>query len=455
MAKDEVKELLQMGADIVAQAMGAGADVAEVLLASSSDLSAKVRMGEPELIEEAGSRGVGLRVIRGGCAATTYTSDATEAGLAALVADAVELAELSEPDPLALPPDPSELATHFQDLDLFDPEGGSIDAGMATEQALRAEQAARDFDPRITNSEGATYGRTRSAVALVTSGGFNGGYRSSYQSLHVAPIVDDAEGKKRNGDYWDARRFVGEMKTPEAIGQEAARRTLAKLGARKVPTQQVPVVFDPDAGKALLSLFFSCASGNAIYRRASYLIGREGERVASDLVSFVDDPLLPRAPGSRPFDGEGLASRRNVVVEQGILRTYLLDTYSARKLDKKSTGSATRGVGGRPTVSPTNFHLLAGAHTPEQVISEVKAGLYVTSMMGFGFNAVTGDFSRGAEGFWIEDGKLAFPVGEVTISLNLDTLLQTIDAVGNDLDPKTRYACPTFRVAKMTVAGSS
>ncbi|MCA9549519.1 MAG: TldD/PmbA family protein [Myxococcales bacterium] len=446
---------MDLGARVVEAARKAGADVAEVLAVDSADLSAKVRMGEPELIEEAGSHGLGLRVIKEGRSAITYTSDPTEDGLAALVADALELAALSEPDELALPPDPSELATAFPELDLYDPAGGGVDAAQATEWALAAEQAARDVDPRITNSEGATYGRTRSAVALVTSGGFSAGYRGSYQSLHVAPIADDADGKKRNGFYWDARRHLAAMATPESVGQEAARRTLAKLGAKKVPTAEVPVVFDPDAGRALLSLFFSCVSGGAIYKRASYLIGKEGERVASDLVTFVDDPLLARAPGSRPFDGEGLASRRNVVVEQGILRTWLMDTYSARKLDKQSTASAARGVGGRPSVAPTNFHLLAGSASAEEVVAGVKSGLYVTSMMGFGFNAVTGDFSRGAEGFWIEDGKLTFPVSEVTISLNFNELWASVDAVASDLDPKTRYACPTFRVSKMTLAGTS
>lgn len=454
MSKNEVNDLIQVGSDIVERAKKLGADVAEALVVKSSELSAKVRLGEAELIEEAGSHAMGLRVIKDGRAATTYTSDPTESGLDALVADAMELAKLSEPDPMALPPDADSLATEFPDLDLYDPEGGNIDAAQATALALEAEKAALGFDSGITNCEGSTYGRERGARALVTSGGFSGGYQGSYQSLHVAPIADDADGKKRNGYYWDARRFAGAMMDPKLIGEEAARRTLAKVGAKKVPTAQVPVVFDPDAGRALLSLFFSCASGGAIYRRASYLVGREGERVASDLVSFVDNPLLPRAPGSRPFDGEGLASRENVVVEKGILKTYLLDTYSARKLGKESTGSAARGVGGRPSVSPTNFHLLAGESDPEELLSGVKAGLYVTSMMGFGFNAVTGDFSRGAEGFWIENGKKTFAVGEVTISLNLDELLKTIDGVGNDLDPKTQYASPTFRVAKMTVAGS-
>lgn len=454
MANTEIEALLKMGQDVVERAKKAGADVAEAVVADSSELSARVRLGEPELIEEAGSHAVGLRVIKDGRAATTHTSDPTEAGLATLVADAMELAALSEPDELALPPDPSQLASSFPELDLYDPEGGGIDAAQATRLAIEAEQAARDLDPRITNSEGATYGRNRGRRALVTSGGFQGAYEGSYQSLYVAPVADDEGGKKRNGFHWDARRYVADMMSPAEIGAEAARRTVAKLGARKVPTTQVPVIFDPDAGRALLSLFFSCASGGAIYKRASYLLGKKGERVASDLVTLVDDPLIPRAPGSRPFDGEGLASRKNVVVEQGTLQTYLLDTYSARKLGEDSTGSASRGVGGRPSVAPTNFHMLAGETAPEDIVKGTKQGFYVTSMMGFGFNAVTGDFSRGAEGFWIEDGERAYAVGEVTISLNLDELLKTVDAVGTDLDPKTRYACPTFRVAKMTVAGS-
>jgi PmbA protein len=216
----------------------------------------------------------------------------------------------------------------------------------------------------------------------------------------------------------------------------------------------MPVVFSPEAGRALLSLVCGCVSGSAVYKRQSYLADQEGERVASPLVSVLDDPLLPRAPGSRPFDGEGLPSRRNSVISEGRLESFLLDTYSARKLGKTSTGSAARGVGGRPSVAPTNFHLLPGERAPEDIIGEVKRGLYVTSTMGFGFNAVTGDFSRGAEGFLIEDGQLGMPVSEVTISLGFTDLWPRVDAVGRDLDPKASVASPTFRVARMMVAGT-
>jgi PmbA protein len=226
-----------------------------------------------------------------------------------------------------------------------------------------------------------------------------------------------------------------------------------RLGAKKVPTAELPVVFDPDAGRALLGALFGCSSGSSVYRRSTYLMEREGTPIASPLVTIVDDPLIPRLFGSRPFDGDGLPARRNVVVKDGTLETFLFDLYSARKLDRQSTGSAGRGLS-RPSVTSSNFHLLPTDVGPEAVIGDTKHGLYVTSMMGFGFNPVTGDFSRGAEGFVIRNGRLEESVGEITISANFDDLFKGIDAVGNDLDPKSKVACPTFRVAKMTVSGT-
>lgn len=454
MEESRVERLLLLASEVVRRAKERGAEVAEAIARDNLQLSAKVRMGEPELIEEAGSHAVGLRVISGGRSALTYTSDPTPPGLAALVEDALELAGLSEPDPFSDPPEAALLAREVPDLDLYDAALEEVGAKLATERALRAEAAARAFDPRVTNSEGATFSRTLSAVALVTSGGFSGGYRSSSVSLEVQPVADDEGGKKRTAFHWDARRHLAELQPEDEIGRIAARRTMEKLGARKVETCQVPVVFDPEAGRSLLSLLFSVVDGRAIYQRASYLVGREGQPIASDLVTISDDPLLARGPGSRPFDGEGLPSRRNVVVEGGVLRTWLLDTYSGRKLGRASTGSASRSVGGRPSVSPTNFHLAPGRVKAADVIRSVERGLYVTSMMGFGFNAVTGDFSRGAEGFWIQDGALTFPVGEITISLGFDDLWRSVDMIADDLDPKSSYATPTFRVSKMTVAGT-
>jgi PmbA protein len=228
---------------------------------------------------------------------------------------------------------------------------------------------------------------------------------------------------------------------------------VAKLGSEKIATGELPVVFDPEAGRALLRLLFSVISGGAIYRKSSYLLDREGTAVASPLVTIVDDPLIPRGPGSRPYDGDGLPSRKNVVVEGGVLKTYLFDTYSARKLGRRSNGCAGRGVGGAPHVTTSNFILQKGATPAAEVVGGVERGLYVTDMMGFGFNAVTGDFSRGAGGFLIEKGQITRPVSEITVSANFNELLQAVDAVGDDLDLRSSTACPTFRVSRMMIAG--
>lgn len=452
---DELTRLLELGDQIVKRAKDGGATVAECTLRSGAELSAKVRLGEAELVEEAGHRAAGLRLMKGQRVASTSTSDFSEHGISRFVGDALELLELSQEDPFAGPAKPELLCDPAKapDLELYDPKGGSVDAAQAIELAKRGEAAARAADARITNSEGATFGRTAGGGALVLSSGFRAVYKGSYSSLSVVPVADDVGGKKRRGYHWTAKRFFDELDTPESVGREAARRTLRKLGARTVPTCEVPVVFDPDAARSILGLLAGCVMGSSIWRKSSYLHGREGTRVASDLVSVIDDPLMPRAPGSRPFDGEGLASRRNVVVEKGMLKTYLCDSYSARKLGRESTGSASRGGGGGVGPSTSNFILQAGDDSAEAIVKGTKRGLYVTEMMGFGFNPVTGDFSRGAGGFWIENGERVHPVSEVTISANLDDLWKRVDAVGDDLDLRASTACPTFRVSRMTVAG--
>lgn len=455
MARENLDELIALGERVMERAEKLGADVAEAVVSEGAHLSTKVRKGEPELVEEAGSRGVGLRVFVGKQVAVSYTSDLTDAGIQRFVEDAIELAQLSQPDELAGPPDAGLLSAREQhvDLELYDPSLHRVGAGDALARAKAAEAAAFALDPRITNSEGATFSRASGAKALVTSGGFRGATDGTYASLSVHPVADDEGGKKRSGFYWTAKRHLAGLLPDAEVGAEAARRTLAKLGARKVDTQEVPVIFDPEVGRSILGLLAGCINGGAIWRRSSYLMEREGQPVASELVTVVDDPLLPGAPGSRPFDGEGLLSRRMTVVEKGVLKTFLLDTYSARKLGKESTASASRGGSGGVGPSTTNFILQPGEMDAEEIVRSTKRGLYVTEMMGFGFNAVTGDFSRGAAGFWIENGEKTFPVSEVTISLNLDELLKRIDAVGSDLDLRTSIATPTFRVSAMTVAG--
>ena len=451
--RDEQEELLEVARRAVTLARS-GAEVAEASAGSSWDLSARVRLGQPELVEEAGQRGVSLRVLRGGRLAMTSTSDLSPSGVERLVKDALELADLCESDPL-MGPAPAELIGRppYPDLDLYDEGIASIDAKEALDRATRAERAALDADRRITLSEGATFSRTTRAHALVLSGGFEAVTRGSYASLSVVPVVEDEGSKKRRGYYWTAKRHLADLEDEAFVGQEATRRTLAKLGARKVPTGTMPVVFDADAARSILGTFAGPLMGSSLWRRSSYLLDRLGTQVASPLVTIVDDPLIQRGPGSRSFDGEGLTSRRNYVVKNGRLETYLLDCYSARKLGLQPTASASRS-GGAIGPSTTNFILQAGETSRADVISRTERGLLVTEMMGFGFNAITGDFSRGAAGFFIEDGRITFPVSEVTISSNLDRMLQGIDLVGDDLELKSSTASPSFRVDAMTISGS-
>ena len=453
--EEEIARLTELAADVVARAKAGGADVAEAVARSGSELSTKVRLGEPELVEEAAHRGIGMRVIKNKRVALTSTSDLTARGLDRFVADALELLEIAQEDPFAGPARP-ELLTKapFPDLELYDPRGGEVTAAQAIALAKRAEAAARSADPRIKNSDGATFSRSAGAFALVLSGGFTGGYASSFSSLVVTPVAEDADGKKRRGFHYSAKRFLADLDSPEEVGREAARRTLRKLGAKKVATCEAPVVFDPDAARAILGTIGGCLMGSSIWRKSSYLVGREGTPVASELVTIVDDPLRKRQPGSRPFDGEGLAARKNLVVEKGILKTFLCDSYSARKLSHATTGSASRGGGGGVGPSTSNFILEPTSVDAGEIVKSTKRGLYVTEMMGFGFNGVTGDFSRGATGFWIEDGEIVHPVNEVTISLNVDDLWKRVDAVGDDLDQRSATASPTLRVSAMTIAGS-
>lgn len=446
--------LRDLAEKVVSRARAAGADSAEALVVSQRELTVKVRLGAPELVQQAGSRALGLRVLREGRQAVCHTADFADAAVTGFVEDTVRLAGLAEPDPDAGPPDPADLATTWGDLDLADEAVTALDADRALALAIEGEQAARDHDPRITNSEGATCSVSSGGRVLATSGGFVGGYHGTYVSLVVEPITDDEGGKKRNGYWWDGRRHLAALAAPADIGVEAAERTLEQLGARKVETCQVPVVFSPEAAAQVIRTLFGLVSGDAAYRRATYLLERAGSVVASPLCTVVDDPLRRAAPGSRPFDGEGLPSRRNVVVDRGTFTGFLCDTYAARRLGLRSTASAGRGVGGPPGVSASNFFLEAGDTPPEAILKDTPRGLYVRRLMGFGFNPVTGDFSKGADGFWIENGERAFPVSEVTVSANFDDLLRGIDAVGDDLDLRTGIASPTLRVARMTVAGS-
>jgi PmbA protein len=398
-------------------------------------------------------------VLKGGKRAVTYTSDLRREALEALCAESVALAELAEVDEYALPPDPALLAKSYPELDLYDPAVAEVDAAWALKQAIAGEAAARKADARVTNSEGATWARVLGATAFATSGGFSGGYRGSYASLVVEPLCDDttdpANPKKRNGYWWTADRYLAKLDNAEQVGREATRRTVATLGSRKVETQECAIVFDPEVARSIVGTIFSVANGSSFWRKSSYMVGKEGQQVASKLVTIVDDPLIPRAPGSRPFDGDGLATRKNPVIDAGILAPVLCDVYSGRKLGRASTASAGRGIGGNPGPTTSNLMMQPGSVSRDELLRTTSKGLYVTSLMGFGFNPVTGDFSRGAQGFWIENGELTFPVSEVTIAANFDEILKRIDLVANDIEMRSSTVAPTFRVSHMMLAGTS
>jgi PmbA protein len=298
----------------------------------------------------------------------------------------------------------------------------------------------------------------------MNSRGFTGEYRRSYCGFSAQPIAHDADGRMQR-DYWySTARTTRLLEDPVAIGQEAARRTLQRLGARQAKTQQAPVVFSPEIARSIVANIFEAANGDAIYRHASFFAGMLGERVAGENVTVIDDGtmvfdhegnLKTGGFGTAPFDGEGLPTRRTVLIENGILRSYVTNTYTARKLGLvSSTGNASRSLAGNPGIGAGNFFLQPGTLTPEQIIADVKSGLYVTETMGFGVNLVTGDYSQGAAGMWIENGELAYPVEEITIAGNLKEMYKNISAIGNDLTFRTSTAAPTLRIEGMTIAGS-
>jgi PmbA protein len=414
-------DLETLVAEVVALAMKAGATDAEAVAREGDEFSVNVRLGEVETLKESGSRGLGLRAFRGKRTGSASTSDLTTEGIRLLVEGALALAKVTEEDPFTGMPEAGEFGTADGDLHLYYEDVYSLPGPERIEWAKRAEAAAMAADKRITNSDGGSFDAATGRKALANSRGFVGSYRTSYAGVSAAPLAMDADGKMQRDGWWSSARRIGDLESPESIGKEAARRALRRLGARRVPTQRVPIVFAPETARTLIGSVFDAASGDSIWRGASYLAGKLGETIAASNITIVDDNtmLLPTGVGgfgSSPFDDEGLPSQRTVVVEDGVLRTYLLNTYSARKLGMKSTHNAARGLAGTPGIGCGNLFLKPGELTPEQIIGDVSSGLYVTSLMGFGTNLVTGDYSRGATGLWIENGQLTHAVEQVTIA---------------------------------------
>ena len=445
----------------LARARAAGADAVDAVLVESNSHEARVRGEEIEFVKQARERCLGIRALVRGKAedgstgmrvAITSTSDLTPSAVDEMAAETVELARATAVDPGAgLPME--AFAVELPDLDLYDESDENVSVEARIEDARRAELAARATDPRIHNSEGSQTGSDFARIAYGNSAGFFGEYRSASHSLFSEPLGKSEDGSMQR-DYWmTVGRKLSSLEDPAEVGRHAAQRVLRRLGARPVKTCEVPIIFDQQTAPSLLGHIAGCVSGYSVYRESTFLCDKLGEPIAVPEFTLIDDGRLPSGLGSKPFDGEGLPTRRNVVIEDGRLSSWLLDSYSARKLGLSSTGNAARGAGSGPSVGPTNLWLEPGEQSLEEIIADTPRGLLVTELIGMGFNPVTGDYSRGAAGLWIENGEIAHPVEEVTIAGNLGDMLMNIDAIASELVWRGRVASPALRIAKMTLAG--
>ena len=444
--------MLDLLGDVLKRARERGATAADAFLVEDRAFSAQVRLGRVDTVKHAREQHLSLRVFSGKSAAAASTSDFSRTSVERLVDEAVSLSRITAPDELSGLPEASVLAREIPALDLDDPTGHDLSPEEKIELARRCEAAALGADPRITNSEGGDFADRRARYAYAGSHGFAAEYGTSSFSLSASPVASENGHMQRDGWYHVTRK-LHRLDSPEEIGQTAARRALRRLGARQVKTAHVPVVFDPEMAASLVRHVAGAVAGPSLYRGASFLLGKLGQQIAAPGVTIVDDGTIPGGLGSRPFDGEGLPVLRRVVVDKGVLTSYLLDTYSARKLGMASTHHAARDGSG-VTVGTTNLYLAAGTTDPKELIGSVKQGLYVTELIGFGVNGVTGDYSRGAAGMWIDNGELAYPVEEITIAGNLLEMFRAIEGVGNDLVFRDRTAAPTVLVGKMVVAGA-
>jgi PmbA protein len=444
--------LIDIARSAVRRALEAGASGAECTISEGEEFSASVRMREVENLKQAGSRGAGIRVLVGQLTGSSRTSDLSPQGIETMVNGALDLARITTPDPHAGLPDPSNLGRFAGDLKLYSDSVSSIETEWKIAQAMKAEEVALAADPRITNSEGASFDSYLGSRVFANSLGFAGEYRTSSCGLSVVPVAKQNGSMER--DYWStSAREVSRLESPEEVGRRAAERALRRLNPRKVPTQKVPVIFEPRTARMLLGDLFDAVDGGAIYRHASFLAGKLGEKIASEALTTIDDATMPGLFGSSPFDDEGVTSRRTVVIERGVLKSYLLNTYTALKLGLKTTGNASRGLAGAAGVGPGNFYIEAGTRSEGELIAGVRQGLYVTELIGASTNTVTGDYSSGAAGLWIENGELAYPVSEITIAGNLKQMLMNLEQVGANLEFRRSIASPTLLIGEMTISG--
>jgi PmbA protein len=439
-------DLLQ---DLIGRARRAGADAADAVLFEGASLSHARRLGKTEKLERSEGRDLGLRVFIGRQQAIVSSTDTSLKALEDLVERAISMARTVPEDPYCGIADPSEIAPEWPSLDMLDPKEPS--AEVLIERARAAEEAALAVKG-VTNSEGAEAGWGRSSIALAASNGFAGAYSGSSLGVSASVIAGSGNQMERDYDYANAIH-AADLRDPVEIGKSAGERAVKRLGAKKMPTRHCPVVFDPRVARSFISHLLGAISGPSIARGTSFLKDRLGERIFPEAITIVDDPHRHRGLRSKPFDGEGIANRRRAIIDKGVLTTWLLDLRSARQLGLKTTGHAARGTASPPSPAATNVWIEPGTPSARELIADITTGFYVTEMMGMGVNGVTGDYSRGAAGFWIENGEITFPVSEMTVAGNLKDMFARLVAA-TDLEFKAGVDAPTLRIDDLTVAGA-
>ncbi len=438
---DNREELVRIIDSILTQAKAMGASAAEADIGAGSGLSANVRKGEIDKLEYERDKGLGITVYIDGQKGNSSTSDFSETALKDAVQAAVNIAKYASRDECAGLVEPELMAKEVADLDLYHP--WSISPEAAISLAIECEQAAFACDKRISNSDGSVVS-TYSGINLYgNSNGFINGWKWSSHTIDCTVIAEDKNGMQRDGWYSKTRDF-NELESISAISKEAARRTVSRLGSRKLSTRQVPVIFEAPVASGIFSAFITAIAGGSLYRRASFLLDKKGEQVFADHINIREQPHIKKALGSAPFDNDGVATRERDIIKDGILQDYVLSGYSARKLGLQTTGNAG-GV--------HNLVIETGPDDLDKMIKDMGTGLLITDMIGFGVNQVTGDYSRGASGFWVENGELVYPVEEITVAGNLIDIYKNIISIGNDVDPRGNVLTGSVMIDGMTVAG--
>lgn len=441
-------DVLNLLDDLIRKAKGAGADAADAVLFDSASLSLSQRFGKTEKLERSESGDLGLRVFIGKRQAIVSSTDRSAKALDELVERAVAMARVVPEDPFCGLADPEQIYTTLPELDVCDPSEPS--AELLIERARVAEEAALAVEG-VTNSEGADAGWSRSTIAIAASNGFTGSYGGSRQSLSASVLAGTGTGMERDYDY-DSKVYGSDLRDPASIGREAGERAIRRLNPRRVKSCKVPVVFDPRVSRGLLGHLTGSISGPSIARGTSFLKDKMGQRIFAAGITIVDDPHVKRGLRSRPFDAEGVATTRRNLIEDGHLTTWLLDLRSARQLGLSTTGHAARGTSGPPGPAPANVYMAPGTKSRDELLAEIPNGFYVTELMGTGVNGVTGDYSRGAAGYWIENGRIAYPVTELTIAGNLKEMFLNLEPA-SDLELRFGMDAPTIRIDGLTIAG--